>query len=144
MIGLSPPGILYVDNDVESCEWIKNSFLTNEENFDVVCIRGAADVLVRIRRQAFDLFILEYCLMEMTGPELCRKIRLGDPNTPIVIYSALFRDVDRKNAMDAGANAFVVKSDGFSNLSATVRRLLTPRRAITRHYHPARRSSTIF
>ena len=144
MIGLSPTGILYVDNDPESCEWIKNSFLTNEKNFDVVCMTGTDDALDRIRRQAFDLFVLEYCLAEMTGPQLCRKIRLGDPDTPIIIYSALFRDIDRKTSIEAGANAFVVKSDGFSNLSATIHRLLTPRSAISRHYHPARRSSSIF
>ena len=144
MNGLSPTEILYVDNDPESCEWVKNSFLTTENDFEVVCITGAVDALDRLRRQAFDLIVLEYCLTEMTGPELCSKIRRTDTDTPVVIYSALYRDIDRKKAMDAGANAFVVKSDGFSNLTATIRRLLTPRSTISRHYHPIRRSSSIF
>ena len=115
MIGISPIGILYVDNDPESCEWVKNSFLKTKNDFEVVCITGAVDALDRLRRQAFDLIVLEYCLAEMTGPELCSKIRRTDTDTPVVIYSALYRDIDRKKALDAGANAFVVKSDGFSN-----------------------------
>ena len=144
MIGISPIGILYVDNDPESCEWVKNSFLKTKNDFEVVCITGAVDALDRLRRQAFDLIVLEYCLAEMTGPELCSKIRRTDTDTPVVIYSALYRDIDRKKALDAGANAFVVKSDGFSNLTATIQRLLTPRPPISRHYHPIRRSSSIF
>lgn len=139
-----PVAILYVDNDSDSCEWVKNSFLTNEKNFAVVCVNGTEGALDLIRRQSFDLYIFEYSLLEMTGAELCRKIRVTDRDTPVVIYSALFREIDRETAMKAGATAFVVKSDGFSNLTATVRRLLMPRPAITRHYHTARRSSSIF
>ncbi len=91
MPGIRPAAILYVDNDPESCESIKTSFLRDETEFNVVCLTGAEDALDRIRRQSFDLYILEYSLLEMTGAELCRKIRVTDRDTPVVIYSALFR-----------------------------------------------------
>lgn len=140
----SPARILYVDNDHESCKLIRNSFLRDEKDFDISCVTGTAEALARMRHASFDVFILEYSLFEMTGAEMCRKIRQTDRDTPIVIYSALFREIDRKNAMDAGANAFIVKSDGFSNLTTTLRRLLTPHPVISRHYHSTRRSSSIF
>jgi DNA-binding response OmpR family regulator len=144
MTGIGPAAILYVDNDPESCQLIKTSFLRDETEFDVVCITGAEDALDRIRRQSFDLYILEYSLIEMTGAELCRKIRVMNRSTPVVIYSALFREIDRETAMKAGATAFVVKADGLGNLSATIRRLLTRRPVISRHYHAAKRSTSIF
>lgn len=143
MVELLPAKILYVDNDVETCEWIKASFFKDEREFDVTCISGTAEALDLIQRSSFDVFVLEYSLLEMTGAELCRKIRLTDRNTPVVIYSALYREIDRERAVWAGANAFVIKSDGLSNLSATIRRLLDRRPVITRNYHSGRRSSSI-
>ena len=143
MIGFKPASILYVDNDLESCELIKDSFFKDEKEYDVTCISGTAEAMDLMRRFSFDVIILEYSLLEMTGAELCRKIRLDDHNTPVVIYSALYRDIDRERALDAGANAFIVKSDGLSNLSATIRRLLDRRPVISRNYHSGRRSSSI-
>ncbi len=144
MLGIRPASILYVDNDVESCELLRSSLLASENDFEVVCVTGTDDAIDLMRQRSFDMYILEYCLAEMTGPELCRKLRLTDRRTPIVIYSALFRQIDREKALDAGANAFVVKSDGFSNLSATILRLLYQKPVISRNYHSARRSTSIF
>lgn len=144
MFGTMPAGILYVDDDLEACEEMKMMFQASIKGCDLICSTSQRQTQEMISQRSFDMFILEYCLSEMTGAELCHKIRLEDRDTPVVIYSALFREIDRKMALAAGANAFVIKSDGFSNLSATIRRLLVPRPVISRHYHSARRSTRIF
>lgn len=144
MLGNRPADILYVDNDPDACEGMRTLFRESEKGCNLTCSTNPRHTREMLSQRAFDMYILEYCLTEVTGPELCRKIRLTDSNTPVVIYSALFREVDRETAMGAGANAFVVKSDGFSNLTATIRRLLVPQPVISRHYHPARRSTQIF
>lgn len=135
--------ILYVDNDYESCEFVMDSFKQDEKNCEVKAVTSVPQALTLIRHNPFDLYIFDYCLLEMTGAELCRKIRTEDRKTPVVIYSALYREVDRETAMNAGANAFVIKSDGFYNLSTTIRRFLNPRPVISRNYHSTRRSSSI-
>lgn len=135
--------ILYVDNDYESCEYVVNSFKKNEKGCEVKTVTSVPQALLLMQGNPFDLYIFDYCLLEMTGAELCRKIRAEDRKTPIVIYSALYREIDRETAMGAGANAFIVKSDGFYNLSTTVRRFLNRPPVISRNYHSARRSSSI-
>ncbi len=144
MLGSRPADILYVDNDLEACEGMQALFRESQKGCNLTCSTSPLQIREMISQRSFDLYILEYCLTEVTGPELCRKIRLKDRVTPVVIYSALFREIDRETALGAGANAFIVKSDGFSNLSATIRRLLSLRAVISRHHHPARRSTRIF
>ncbi len=135
--------ILYVDNDYEFCEFVMNSFKQNEKSCEIKTVTCVPQALLLINSNPFDLYIFDYCLLEMTGAELCRKIRAEDRKTPVVIYSALYREIDRETAMNAGANAFIVKSDGFYNLSTTVRRFLNRPPVISRNYHSARRTSSI-
>lgn len=144
MLGTRPADILYVDNDLEACEGMRTLFRESEKGCNLTCSMSPVQTQEMISQRSFDMYILEYCLTEITGSELCRKIRIKDRDTPIVIYSALFREIDRETALGSGANAFIVKSDGFSNLSATIRRLLILRPVISRHHHPARRSTQIF
>ena len=135
--------ILYVDTDSEACRGIEDSLRSDGLDFRLVCVTGTEAAFDQIRRQTFDIYIFEYCLFEMTGAQLCRTVRLTDRETPMIIYTSLDREIDRETAMTAGANAFVVKSDRFANLSSTISRLLKPRPLISRHYHTARRSSNI-
>ena len=135
--------ILYVDNDAESCAVIRASFRRFASEFNVTVMTGEKAAFQRMREQNFDMLILEYCLTEMTAPEMCRQIRQTMPEKPVIIYSALFHEVDRTTAMDAGANAFVVKSDGFSNLASAIRRLLMTPVPMSRPIHIPRRSSSI-
>jgi CheY-like chemotaxis protein len=50
-------------------------------------------------------------LPEIDGFELCRRMRGISPQTPIVFFSGAPHDFDRKKAIDAGANAYVIKPE---------------------------------
>jgi two-component system OmpR family response regulator len=91
--------ILFVDDD--------------EDNWDLVAFNLAACVVICARdfnagvRLArlwyFDLYLLDNCLPDGTGVELCRAIREFDPHTPVLFYSAAAYDRDKKKASHAGA-----------------------------------------
>jgi len=53
-----------------------------------------------------DLAILDVMMPEMSGYDLCRKMRLPPFNTkfPIVLLTAMSSDEDRTLALEAGAN----------------------------------------
>jgi CheY-like chemotaxis protein len=53
-----------------------------------------------------DLAILDVMMPEMSGYDLCRKMRLPPFNTkfPIVLLTAMSTDEDRTLALEAGAN----------------------------------------
>jgi two-component system, OmpR family, phosphate regulon response regulator PhoB len=136
------PRILYVDTDGPSRDFFTKWLTRNAPSFDVVCADGASEALEKIAAVPFDLYVFEYCLGEMTGPELCRLIRHHDTQTPVVICSPLSREIDRNTAFSAGATSYVVKPDDLGTLSRIMRSFLAhgdkPRRP-----QPLRRSSAI-
>jgi DNA-binding response OmpR family regulator len=72
------------------------------------------------------LVLLDYGLPDMTGLDVLQRLR-ADPHTrllPVVIFSSL-RDARRIHAaLDAGANAWVVKPDDPQDLSHCVKAIL--------------------
>jgi CheY-like chemotaxis protein len=74
----------------------------------------------------FDLYILDNWLPDRSGVWLCRAIREFDPYTPILFYSAAAYDRDIKEALQAGAQAYLVKPVFLDDLEQAVARLTSP------------------
>jgi DNA-binding response OmpR family regulator len=71
----------------------------------------ATQALSLIQAERFDLYLLDAWLPDLDGVELCRRMRILDPHTPILFYSGAAYDDDKKRAIEAGANAYVTKPD---------------------------------
>ncbi len=106
--------ILCVDDDADGCELI--SFWLRQNNYFVMTASEGQDAIDLMARCRFDLFILDYCLPDMTAVTLCNRIRAVSPQVPIIIYSALSRAIDRQKAFAAGANKYLVKANDLDNL----------------------------
>ncbi|MFL6375422.1 MAG: response regulator [Pyrinomonadaceae bacterium] len=138
------PRILYVDNDSTSAGFVKAWLTRNAPGCKIVYAASGREGLDLIAARGFDLYLFEYCLGEMTGPELCRQVRLSDPDAKIVICTSLERDVDRQMALAAGAAEYLVKPEEFYRLSTTLRQHLGPLpRFRNRLFHGMRRSAAI-
>jgi DNA-binding response OmpR family regulator len=74
-------------------------------------------------QEDFDLYILDNWLPDGSGVELCRAIREFDPDTPILFYSAAAYTRDIREAMRAGAQAYLVKPVSFDELTQAVAQL---------------------
>jgi DNA-binding response OmpR family regulator len=118
---------LYVEEHVESCEllvlWLSGS------GYEVVPANSIADGLSLARNEIFDVYLLSSWFADGTGPDLCRAIRLFDSSTPVIFYSALTRDRDLEAAMNAGAQAYLIKPDDLDKIEPTIRHLIGPSRA---------------
>jgi DNA-binding response OmpR family regulator len=101
------PRILFVEDDQDSRD-VTCLFLTSQ-GFEVICAPNASDVLKMAMEQKFDAYLLDNWLPEVAGPELCRQLREFDPNTPVIFYSAAAYITDKQNALEAGAQSYVVK-----------------------------------
>lgn len=118
-----PPRILYVDDDVDACEMM--SFWLREEcGYDVSAAVDGHQALKLIETEYFDLFLLDYCLPDMTAVALCKSIRELNPNAPILIYSALDREIDQQRAFQAGADYYLIKPEQLGEIRPNVDRLL--------------------
>jgi len=126
MQSVKPPRILYVDNDSTSAGFVKAWLSRNASGCQIVYASSGREALEMIAQGGFDIYLFEYCLGGMTGPELCRQVRSMDIDAKVVICSSLERDVDREMAASAGATEYLVKPEEFYRLSTILGQHLGP------------------
>ena len=81
----------------------------NRESLDIFMIRSKA--VSAVRRQQFDVILMDLQMPEMDGFEATRQIR-SDPrfsNLPIIAMTAHAHDEERERCLDAGMNDHVAK-----------------------------------
>ncbi len=69
------------------------------------------------------LLLLDLGLPDMDGVTLCRQLRLRS-RIPIIVVTARGGQADRVEALDAGADDYIVKPFGFEELTARMRAVL--------------------
>lgn len=112
--------ILCVEDDEEVCSMI--SSLLNFIGYDVEITKTMAEALAKIEQEHFDLYIIDSWLPGGSGVEVCRYIRQYGLSTPVIFYSAAAYDTDKQQAMEAGANAYLVKPADIDKLVETIKR----------------------
>lgn len=118
------PRILIVDNDTDHAELIQLWLQRSNADYDITCVMTPEEGLSLATVQHFDLYVLDYRLRGMTGPNVCRVLRRTDPDTRIMFFTGEAHARERQEAMQAGADAYLVKPDDLKNLIGTVQQLL--------------------
>lgn len=78
------------------------------------------DGISKIAAERPDIVILDLCLPDMDGLEVTRQVR-GWSNVPVIILSAKGDERDKVQALDAGADDYLTKPFGLSELLARLR-----------------------
>jgi CheY-like chemotaxis protein len=95
---------------------------------DVTVTDNCAEALYFAKNHRFDLFLVDNWMPEITGPELTLQLREFDKTTPILFYSGAALESDKQEARDAGAQGYLVKPAGISDLVDEVARLIAEAR----------------
>ena len=66
----------------------------------------------------------------MTGSQLCSLVRHMGCEVPMLVFTAMDRPVDRRRALECGADEYLVKPDDLDVFHSTVTRLLDRRRPV--------------
>lgn len=105
---LEPAGrILVADDSPTTRSIIRN--LLSAAGYVVQTAVDGVDALQRLQTQAFDLVVTDVEMPRMNGFELTRKIK-SQLGLPVVLVTGLAKEDDRRRGLDAGADAYVVKS----------------------------------
>jgi CheY-like chemotaxis protein len=115
--------ILYVD-DKDSLELIEFLLKNFCRNYEITTVGSSNEALVLINSHRFDLYILDYSLVDLSGVELCCYVRQTDISTPIMFCSAMAHQPAKDRAMKAGANEYLVKPVDINVFMETVEKLL--------------------
>jgi two-component system alkaline phosphatase synthesis response regulator PhoP len=116
--------VLVVEDEGDIRELIRYNLA--QEGFAVEEAADGAEALDRIERRKPDLLVLDLMLPQMSGLELCQRLR-GNADTaklPIIVVTAKSAEVDRILGLEMGADDYVVKPFSPREVVARVKALL--------------------
>ncbi len=115
------PRVLIADDEPFQRILIRET-LTEDSEFAFYEAENGAQALEQAHRERPDLIILDIMMPDMDGLQVCRLLK-ADPrlNTiPVIMVTALNKEEDRVNALDAGADNFLSKPFEAHELQAVV------------------------
>jgi DNA-binding response OmpR family regulator len=116
--------ILLVDDDEDTCEMMSLMLTLADDNYEVLSANTADEALAKMEDKPFDIYILDSLLPDMTGVELCTKVRRDDEQVPILFYSGMLDGNYISSAIAAGANEYLVKPDDLEKFTEVVKKYL--------------------
>ena len=123
--GKGRPRILVVEDSVGVRELQR--VILEGAGYDVITAVDGQDGASRLGQAPVDLVLSDVEMPGMDGFTLTRQIRKtrGWENVPVVIMTSRGDDADKRAGLDAGANAYLLKSEfDQADLVDTVRRLV--------------------
>jgi two-component system alkaline phosphatase synthesis response regulator PhoP len=96
--------------------------------FKSISARHGKEGLEKAIAEKPELILMDIMLPGMDGWETARSLR-ANPETkdiPILAATALFRDSDLKNCMEAGCNSYIVKPFTFQELQEKLKEFFPP------------------
>ena len=110
--------ILIVEDDKNIANFLKTILEANEYDVYVAQTGGEADSL--ITSQCPDVLLLDLGLPDMDGLEILEKVRKWSA-MPIIVVSARSHEKEKVEALDKGADDYITKPFGTSELLARIR-----------------------
>ncbi len=101
--------ILVVEDEADLAELV--AFNLRQSGYTTDAAGNGEAGLMAIRRRPPDLIVLDLMLPDISGTEVCRRLR-DDPSTkrlPVVMLTARGEEVDRVHGFEVGADDYVTK-----------------------------------
>ncbi len=112
--------ILCAEDDPDNCELL--TFLLSD--YEVVFAGSVEAAIKLLETRHFDLCLLDNWLPDGSGVDLCRQIRALIPTVPIIFASGVGQKEEIQKAIDAGAQAYLVKPYFPEELQKIVKELI--------------------
>lgn len=98
--------ILIVDDEHEIADLV--ALYLENENYEVFKFYNAADALQCIQNEKLDLAILDVMLPDMSGFQVCQKIR-ESYCYPVIMLTAKGEEIDKITGLTLGADDYITK-----------------------------------
>ncbi|MCL5996622.1 MAG: response regulator transcription factor [Chloroflexi bacterium] len=113
--------VLIVDDDSKIIEMLRRTLAY--EGYRVVTALNGLEALAQARDHNPDLIVLDWMLPKLDGPAVLQKLRNAD-RTPVLMLTARNAIEDRVDALELGADDYLVKPFAPEELLARVQALL--------------------
>jgi len=118
---VTQPSVLVVEDEAPQREVLVYNL--EAEGFDVRQATSGDAALELAREDNPDLILLDWMLPEVTGIEVCRRLKstAETRGIPVIMISARSEEVDRVRGLETGADDYVVKPYSVVELMARIR-----------------------
>ncbi|HXA56874.1 MAG TPA: response regulator transcription factor [Candidatus Acidoferrum sp.] len=113
--------ILAVDDEPQIRRVLRTTL--SAQGYTILEAKSGEEALEVVRRERVDLVLLDLNLPGISGLETCREIRASS-DVPIIMLTVHNTEHDKVQALDAGADDYVVKPFGSEELMARIRAAL--------------------
>jgi len=113
--------ILLVEDEIGIANFIIQGL--EEENMLLQHCFSGEDALLKITQEKFDVILLDWMILTLSGLEVCKAIRTSENNnkkTPIIFLTAKDTVQDTIQGLNAGANDYIKKPFSFDELVARI------------------------
>lgn len=94
------------------------------EGYDVVAVPDGQAALDAAATGGFQLMVLDVMMPNMSGYDVCRRLRKRDDNTPVLMLTAKGDEIDKVVGFELGCDDYVTKPFGVRELLARIAALL--------------------
>jgi two-component system KDP operon response regulator KdpE len=116
----SPNGHILITDDDSDLRWVLATTLS-ALGFSVVSHPNGEQSLLELGRHRFDAALLDLNMPGLGGIETCRRMRRTVPLLPILMLTVREDEVDKVEALDAGADDYITKPFSVPELAARLR-----------------------
>jgi len=112
------PRILVAEDDTRIREGLVD--LLSSEGYRVTAAGDGSEAEQQLEKVSFDLAILDIMMPGKSGYDLCRDIRAGGSQIPIIMLTAKGEEIDKVVGLKMGADDYITKPFGVHELLARV------------------------
>lgn len=116
--------IMIVDDEEAIAEFVEINL--HRAGYDVVKAYNGEEALLKIKEKLPDLIVLDIMLPDMSGFDVCRRVRMKH-DIPIIMLTAKGEDMDKITGLELGADDYMTKPfnpwELIARINAILRRL---------------------
>lgn len=116
--------ILLIEDDLSLTELVRYNL--EQAGFDIATETDGEEGLLNAYDNAPDLILLDWMLPNLSGIEICRRLRRNSDtkNTPVIMLTARTEESDRIRGLDVGADDYITKPFSPRELIARIKAIL--------------------
>jgi DNA-binding response OmpR family regulator len=93
----------------------------DNEGYNTFIAKEGTKAIEIVKEEDLDLLILDLMLPEMSGFDICKKIRSLNYTFPIIILTARDQEIDKVTGLNIGADDYITKPFGVKELLARIK-----------------------
>ena len=111
--------ILIVEDEPSLVFTLKDTL--EAENYDVEVVTDGSDAVDTVTEYDPDLMILDLMLPNVSGYDICKKVRELKYSFPIIMLTARDQEIDKVTGLNIGADDYMTKPFGVKELLARIK-----------------------